>query len=482
MSWLSHLPAGAVRTLRRWMLAQGRRMDPLRLLAQSRQRASRMAALAARSSPAYRQLLAEQGFDPARAGHPAEWPHLPVLTKQSTFGRFPPGELARGLPASALADVLTSSGRGGRSFGFRLTERSQHEDAWFDIDLGLQDVFGVDQKPTLLVNCLPMGVVFPSRAVAVANVSVREDMACSILRDIGPRFAQTLVCTDPLFVRALLDEGRAAGVDWRALNTSVIVGEEVLVEAQRDHIAAHMGIALDVPAQDPPGRLVGSSFGVGELGLNLLFETRDTIRIRRALREQPVLAQLLGGPWDAGTVPSLFCYNPLRCFVEVLAADAAGYGELCLTLLDRHAVLPLPRYATGDVGRLLSIPEAQHAARVAGADMPWLPMVALKGRLQDRPAGMPSVESIKELLYRDHRVADRLTGAFRLSAQPEGRALVVLQASDDAAAADPALAGRFTTLAAQQGLVDVAFEIVGPTHFAWRPRLDYERKFPYFAG
>ncbi len=270
-------------------------MGSRRMLESSKSRAIRACMDAAKHSSAYRTLLQEQGIDPAQLGPQTPWSSLPVLTKANTFERFPLSQLSRPLPARALADVLTSSGRGGRSYGFRLTAREQHEEAWFDIDLGLQDVFGVDEKPTLLVNCLPMGVVFRSRAVAVANVSVREDMACSILRDVGPGFQQTVLCTDPLFIRRLLDEAQAAGVDWRALNTSVIVGEEVLVEAQRDYIAARMGIDI---GQDPH-RLVGSSFGVGELGLNLLFETRETIRMRRAMRTQPAVGA--GALWLGAT-------------------------------------------------------------------------------------------------------------------------------------------------------------------------------------
>lgn len=69
-----------------------------------------------------------------------------------------------------------------------------------------------------------------------------------------------------------------------------------------------MGIAID----HDPHRLVGSSFGVGELGLNLLFETRETIRMRRAMRGNPALAQLLCEVRHRTALPSVFCYNPLR--------------------------------------------------------------------------------------------------------------------------------------------------------------------------
>jgi phenylacetate-CoA ligase len=469
------LPDAAVRLLRKLLLRYGRRMDPERMLANARRGAVRAAAQAAQHSAAYRALLHEHGIAPANLGLQTELASLPVLTKANTFGRFTLDQLTRPTPGNGLADVLTSSGRGGRSFGFRLTARAQHETSWFDIDLGLQDMFNVDQHATLLVNCLPMGVVFRSRAVAVANVSVREDMACSILRDVGPRFAQTLLCTDPLFIRCVLDEARVAGVDWKALNTSVILGEEVLVEAQRDYLAARMGIDLASDGQ----RVIGSSFGVGELGLNLLFETRETIRMRRAMRAPAGVAQLLGGQFDGSALPSIFCFNPLRCYVEVLNPDADGFGELCFTMSDPRALIALPRYCTGDWGKRVSRQDAAQAARLAGTDAPWLPVVAVKGRIQDRPTGMPSVESIKELIYTDHAIADQLSGAFRIGKRETGGIHVRLQTNSDGAAADAVLHQQLRTLADRQLALPLDLELVAPLAFPYRPLLDHERKFAY---
>lgn len=459
------------------MLSYGRRMDAGRMLESSRRGAVRTAVQAAHHSAAYRTLLQEHGIEPPTLDARTDLAALPVLTKANTFGRFTLDQLARPIPANELADVLTSSGRGGRSFGFRLTARGQHETSWFDIDLGLQDVFKVDQQATLLVNCLPMGVVFRSRAATVANVSVREDMACSILRDVGPRFQQTLLCTDPLFIRRLLDEAHVAGVDWKALNTSVIMGEEVLVEAQRDYIAARLGIDLDHDSQ----RMIGSSFGVGELGLNLLFETRETIRMRRAMRAQPVVAQLLSGTSNGSSVPSVFCFNPLRCYIEVLNPDPDGFGELCFTMLDPHAIIALPRYSTGDLGKLVTRQDAAQAAQLAGTDLPWLPVVAVKGRLLDRPTGVPSVESIKELIYADHAIADQLTGAFRLAKDDAGGVKLSIQANSERAADDAGLRQQLITLAHKQLSVPIDLELLAPLAFPYRPLLDHERKFAYLA-
>lgn len=474
MGWLSLLPAGALRGLRRLILKMGRGMDRQRMLSQSRRRALEMIPLAAQHSAAYRVLLQEHGCGNGRA-ESFEWAQLPVLTKQNTFGRFALKELARDVPAQDLADVLTSSGRGGRSFGFRLAARDQHEEGWFDIDLGLQDVFDVDRRSTLLVNCLPMGVVFRSKAVAVANVSVRQDMACSILRDVGPKFEQTVLCTDPLFIRALLEEAEVAGVDWRALNTSVIIGEEILVESQRDYIAARMGMDLDADDR----RLIGSSFGVGELGLNLLFETRETIRLRRAVVRDPDLARVLGCHDVMASVPSLFCYNPMRSFIEVLNPDGEGYGELCVTMLDKQAVIPLPRYTTGDMARLLTEDECRLFAARVGCAPPWLPMIAVKGRIKDQAVGLPSVEGVKECLYRDHAVADRLTGAFKILTDGDDQIRVVFQARTDAAAELAFLSDRMTAILRERWQVALRAEVLGGQTFPWRPLLDHERKFAY---
>lgn len=475
MGLLSVLPRGVVRALRQLMLRQGRKMDPQRMLLRSQGKAFEMSQLAAQHSSAYRTLLWENDFRSSALRDPSVWERLPILTKQNTFGRFSLSELSRDVQAGDLADVLTSSGRGGRSFGFRLTARDQYEDAWFDIDLGLQDVFGVDDRSTLLINCLPMGVMFRSRAVAVANVSVREDMACSILRDVGAKFQQTVLCTDPLFIRPLLAEAQRVGLDWKALNTSVIMGEEMLVEAQRDYIAARMGMDLDGDMH----RLVGSSFGVGELGLNLLFETRDTIRIRRAMRGAPAMAALLGADDADEALPSLFCYNPLRSFIEIINPGPDGYGEMCITMLDAHAVIPLPRYTTGDLARLVSHQDAAQWAASAGTAAPWLPMIAVRGRIKDRPQGMPSVESVKECIYSDHELADALTGAFRLSKQGGEVGKVIFQAATDAAAQSDRLLARLSAVMSGRYGPGLQVELMAPNAFPWRPMLDYERKFEY---
>jgi phenylacetate-CoA ligase len=434
---------------------------------------------AARVSAAYRELLAEAGVDIDRVNTAEDFRRLPVLTKDNTFGRFSVEALSRPAKARDFGDVLTSSGRGGDTFGFRITTHEQLARASLSVDLGLQEAFDVDAYPTLLVNCLPMGVVLQSRAVTVANVSVREDMACAILQGLGAHFEQTLLCTDPLFVRQILNRAQAVGIDWARLNTSVVIGEEMLAEAQRDYIADRMGIDPD----SSRGRAIISSFGVGELGLNLLVETRDTVRLRRAMRQNPDVANVLGGVAGDGSWPAVMCYSPLRCFVEVLDPDADGFGELCFTLLDRRATIPLPRYVTGDVGRVVAADEVRLAAGLAQTPVPWLPIVILRGRVKDRGEVGPSVEAVKEFVYADFQLADQLTGAFVLRRDGAGACALTVQARPGVPQASLAgLAGRLDRIARAHGADLRRIDIVSMADFSVRPVLDFERKFPYVAS
>jgi len=80
---------------------------------------------AAANVTAYRTLIAEQGVDARAITDVESFSRLaPILRKENTFERFSIGELSIPGSVTDLADVLTSSGRGGR-FSFGATTRAQ---------------------------------------------------------------------------------------------------------------------------------------------------------------------------------------------------------------------------------------------------------------------------------------------------------------------------------------------------------------------
>lgn len=425
--------------------------------------------------PWYRTLLAEHGVPADAVADDASFVRLaPVLSKASTFQRFSIAELCGGTPVASLATVLTSSGHGG-VFSFGVSTRAQEEAAPELIDDALDAAFAVRSRATLVINCLPMGVVFSSRAATVATTSVREDMAVALVEHFGGEYEQIVIVADPLFLKRLLDYAASRGVDWQRHRVSVVIGEETFGEHYRSYVASCLGLDPERPERG----WIMSSFGVGELGLHLLFETPATVALRRMLRSSPRLAAAIGLGAAEGTTPTILAYRPTRTFLEVLDPDGNGYGRLAVTMLDDTLPIPLPRYTTGDRARLLDdgIVAAALASHGVGLPAP-LPahLVALVGRERDvLPNGVP-VEAYKDALYADAAIARDLTGACRLVTDDDGLTWHVQLAPG--VEPDETRKRRLAELAPAHGRPDHVR--LWPYHqFPFGMTLDYERKFRY---
>lgn len=464
--------------LRRLTLAALARSRPETLLRRSEQSVLRAFRRAASSVPAYRKILAEHGINPGDIRSITAFKSLcPTLNKSNTFARFALDELCAPGTVDQLAGVLTSSGHGAR-FGYGLSTRAQAKHASDAIDLGLEYAFQVDSKKTLLINCLPMGVRFSSNCVTVAETSVREDMAVAIATEFGRLFEQIILVGDPLFFKLVTDHARDRGIDWKNYRVHLIIGEETFGENYRNYLADHFHLNAD----DPAGGMIGSSMGVGELGLNLFYETPETIALRRLAHVNPKFFEaLFGMPPETAPLPMLFVYNPLRCYVETIETDDAGYGELTVSMNDLGAALPLLRYQTGDVARLFSQHDIAQACERAGLPAPGnlpLPLIALKGRAKDRLPDGTHVGQYKDALYAHKDIAIGLTGAFRLEHE-KGRLLVHVQLRRGLHA-ESDLPERL--VANFPGNVSPEQVHIWPyEQFPNGMTLDYERKFNYFV-
>lgn len=436
---------------------------------------------AAQRSPAYRILLAEAGVDPASIRTPEDFvTRCPILEKANTFRRFGISELlCDDVKPDELASIITSSGHGGNGFAFGISSRKQLQGTARLIDIGLDMAFEVGSHRTLLVNCLPMGVTFQSNTVCVANVSVREDMACAIVDKAGPLFEQIVLCADPLFLKRLCDYSQDIGLDWRRFRVHVIVGEETFPETFRDYVAGVLGIDPD----NPTSGLIGSSMGVGELGLNLFNETRETVALRRACIRNPALLEKLTGLDSAVSQTLTFMvFNPLRTFVEVVNQDDQGIGDLIVTVMDESAPIPLMRYATGD--RAQKLPKARLDAAssllASGCRPLGTPLILLLGRGRDRLLGGIHVDHFKAALYGDPEIAKCVSGAHRIVQDEVGLRWEV-QARRVFADDPNSLSERLKSVAARMMPVHpLTVQVKAYDQFPHELSIDYERKFVYW--
>jgi phenylacetate-CoA ligase len=434
---------------------------------------------AAERVPAYRTLLDEQGVEVDRIVDLDAFTRLcPLLSRTNTFARFSLAELSVGGELRDIAEVLTSSGHGGR-FSFGVISRKEQAASAEFVDEALDALFGVGSKKTLVINCLPMGVVFSSRRTTVATTSVREDMAVGLVRAFGDSYAQIVLVGDPLFMKRLLDHAAVEAVDWRRYHVSAIVGEEIFGENFRGYMAKGLGLDPDRPENG----YIMSSLGVAELGLNLGFETPGTIALRRASAANPAFARdLFGRDTGAATsLPMIFAFNPERTFIEVVAPDAAGYGKMTVSMLDPDRSIPLLRYQTGDVARLLDREHVFAAARHHGVEALDLPdsLFALQGRESEVLPNRAHVGIYKDALYDNHDIARHLTGAVRLTFSAE-RCTMHVQL----------VRGQAPTAPLEDGLIRAVPVEARPNRvvlwpyaaFPYGMGLDYERKFKYYVA
>ncbi len=430
---------------------------------------------AASESPAYRTLLAEQGVSAAEVVDLASFMHrAPLLNKDNTFGRFPMHELVTPGVVDQLSSVLTSSGHGGQfSFGIGTRRQAAGVASWFDD--ALDAAFQVKSRRTLAINCLPMGVGIASDCMAVATVSVREDMAVALVKAFGRYFDQVLIVSDPLFLPCLLAHAEAQGVDWTRHAVKIIIGEEFFGEHFRGHVGACVGYSQQALNEG----VIRSSFGTAELGLHLLYETPATIALRRAAVASPSLATALWGSVPrTSPEPMLMTYDADRLFLEADAPDADGFGALTVTMLDQVPV-PLPRYQSGDLVAFLDHHRVSTLAQGCGLQLVDLPhhVVALRGRRKELLPNGCHVGLFREAIFASPEAALLLTGALRIHVEDNEMTLHI-----------QLMPGRSDngTVAAT-----VAAQVVAscrPAHvrvwsyeaFPYGMGLDYERKFRYY--
>jgi phenylacetate-CoA ligase len=435
---------------------------------------------AARDSTAYKAILAEAGVDPKTIMTLADFQcHVPIVDKRQTFGRFPLHQLcALPITPGTIHNVITSSGQGGR-FAFGILSRSQVKATTRMLDLALDANFQTLDRPTFLINCLPMGVGFLSHRVTIAETSVREDMVVALIKAFGDYYEQIIVVCDPLFLKRLVDYAAEQGLEWGRHRLHFVVGEETFSESLRNYVGKKTGIDPD----NLDHGLIGSTYGIGELAMNLLFETRRSIAVRRLAYREPAVYRLLYGehlPLQAD--PMVFAYNPMRTFIETLEEGKGPFGRMIVTLTDPQHSVPLPRYDTGDQARMVG-PDIVEAIERMGHRLPKdeidLPLLALSGRDKDQlPSGL-HVGQFKEMVCRDQHLAQALTGAFTLTSDTSGLRLHLQLCK-----------GRDELTSQQQdslvrvlpaGISEQAVSVWPYAEFPFAMTLDYERKLNYFV-
>ncbi|MBN1794355.1 MAG: hypothetical protein JW844_05270 [Candidatus Omnitrophica bacterium] len=432
---------------------------------------------AARTVPAYRELLRQRGVDPATIKGIADFKkQVPVISKKETFLEHDSiQKLCVKGRLSDLKEILASSGFSG-AYSFGLSTKKDVLTSMAAIERVFEYIFDVREKRSLLVNALAMGVKVPLRPespLAKIDTGPRVDTILAVIKNFTRCFEQIILIGANNLIKQVIEEAPGEGIDLTRLNIRIILGGDFFPESLRSYLLS----LLDRHLEGEKKMVIGSSLGVSEIGLNIFFETRETVLIRNKASHSPALARGLFGQ-DAPFLPILFTYDPTRIYLE------EEDGGLLVTALGKERIMPLVRYRTGDRGKVLAYGECKEKlARLGlGKYVPREPFPFVlfcgRGAHVDMKGKALYQETVREILYRNKRIAASLSGFFRLR-KAAGVPVLELQLKKGKKALERAAGEYITRAVLKASGVRVRLRAYPYSLFPYGMEMDMTRKFEY---
>ncbi len=313
--------------------------------------------------PAYRQLLNDMGINPADIQTLQDFALLPVLTKQNYILQHKLPQLCRNGKLEECDMVSVSSGSTGqpcfwpRSLEDELVIARRFEQIFYDS-------FQADTRSTLAVVCFALGtwvggmftaaccrhLAAQGYAVTTLTPGTNREEIFRVVQELGPYFNQTVLLGYPPFLKGVVDEGRARGVDWQNYRVRWVLAGEVFSEEWRTLMGTRLG------SQE---WLYDSAalYGTADAGV-LGCETPLSICIRRWLAQNPSAARQIFGE---ARLPALMQYDPAVRYFETEGGQLIFSGQ---------NGIPLVRYNILDTGGIMKHEEMLSAL----ADFGFQPM------------------------------------------------------------------------------------------------------------
>ncbi len=309
--------------------------------------------------PAYKAFLTESSIDPASIQKFEDFQQLPLLTKENYLRRNSLPDLCRYGKLERCDAIAVSSGSTGKpTFWSRfLTDELQIATRFEQI---FHDSFHADTRPTLAVICFALGTwvggIYTTNCcrylaskgypITVVTPGNNKEEIFRVVQEVGGFFEQVVLLGYPPFLKDVIDDGIARGVEWQKYQIKLVMAGEVFSEEWRSLVGERLGAKN--PCYDS-----ASLYGTADAGV-LGNETPLSICIRRFLANNPDAARSLFGE---SRLPTLVQYDPLHRFFEV--SDRAKHGaESNRTLLfSGDNGVPLLRYHIADTGGTIAYDE-----------------------------------------------------------------------------------------------------------------------------
>lgn len=318
---------------------------------------------AAQRIPAYKDFLKKNRITPDKIRTWKDFQLVPPVTKKNYLRNYPLRQLLWDGSLKEPMVFTATSGSTGEPFYF---PRNRQLDWQYSIIIEqfLRNSSYGATTPTLVIVGFGMGVwigglityqayeMATRRAGIPASIitpGVNKEEIFSALKRLAPNFQQVILVGYPPFIKDIIDEAPAHGIDIKKLNLRIMSAAEAYTETFRDYIVQKGGVRNVY-------RDVLNVYGSADIGA-MATETPFTIFTRRlATQHRPFFERVFG---SINKTPTLAQYNPL--FITFEAVD----DEVLLTGQNQ---LPLVRYAIGDNGGVRTPEEIRSMAEAEGID------------------------------------------------------------------------------------------------------------------
>ena len=302
---------------------------------------------AAKDLPGYKAFLAERGIKPDAIDTIEALLNVPVTSKKNYLTANRIEDLIWEADQTSALLLCATSGSTGEPYYFPRNDKLSWQYSRLLEDYLKSSSYGKGR--TLVLIGFGMGVwiggIITLRAFEIAGERLGEPLSIlptgynkteifKALRKLSPDFDQTIIVGYPPFIKELVDEAPAEGIDLTKLHMRFLFAAEAFNETFRNYVCQKAGV------QDPLLDTL-NIYGSADIGA-MANETPLSILIRRLVIEYPLLYRDLFGQIEK--TPTLAQYNP--DFIEFEAID----NDI---LLSANGALPLIRYAIGDHGGVL---------------------------------------------------------------------------------------------------------------------------------
>ncbi|MFA5290775.1 MAG: hypothetical protein WC385_00450 [Candidatus Paceibacterota bacterium] len=337
---------------------------------------------AAEQVPAYKNFLARHKINHKKIKTWNDFQKVPTINKKNYLRYYPYRELFWDGNPAKNSNYTSTTGSTGEPFYFPREKKLDWQGSL--IHERFLNSFSDEKTSTLVIVAFGMGVWIgglitysgyeitrdrSKNKISIITPGLNKNEIFSALKKLSPLFDQTIICGYPPFVKDVVDEAIADGIDLPKLKVKFSFAAESFTEGFRDYLAEHAGLSNKYLETI-------NVYGSADIGA-MAAETPLSILARElATSDKKLFNDVFGG---IEKTPTFAQFNP-----EFISFEE-DHGEIVLT---GDNTIPLIRYTIGDNGGVISFADLKDKFKANGLD---LKKEATKAGIIDQITELPFV-------------------------------------------------------------------------------------------